>query len=193
MKRSVIAIITLLIVGSITGSAVAATITKTLAWPSDTKTLMLPFGYVFPRANPRRYRNLIHFVDTGIDIAAPANSPVYAAEAGTVKAIYAPSVTTGITVGIFIIEHTDASNNTYTTLYIGADVVSPLAVGDTVIKGQYIATMQDMGAATALHFAIRNAPYGDGVLAGASFLPTIASSGLPAFPESFINPVSVLQ
>jgi murein DD-endopeptidase MepM/ murein hydrolase activator NlpD len=193
MKRSVITIITLLIVGSIAGSAVAASI-PILVWPSDTTTsvtaLKLPFGYVYPRPNPRHYKNLIYFVDAGIDIAAPADSQVYAAEAGTIKAIL-PDFIGLMATETVVIEHQDGNSNAYTTLYTGVDRVL-LAVGTTVSARESFAQVQNLGVATELHFGVRNAPYGNGSTARLRVLPTANYSGLPAFPESFIDPTTVL-
>ena len=199
MKRLVIILVTMILVGSMAGSGVAATI-QNLAWPSDTTTaikpLMLPFGYVYPRANPRRSRYMIYFVDAGIDIAAPAGSNVYAAEAGTVKAVILPDPVMN-PMGLVIIEHTDVTGGTYTTSYSGV-ITTFLTVDLPVNKGEIIGTVQDFGTATAglvteLHFGVRNAPYDNSMLAGTRSLPTTAvvSWGLPAFPEKYVDPIKV--
>lgn len=197
MKRSIITIIALLIVGSIAGAAVAATITQTLAWPSDTRTLILPFGYSYPVHNVRHVKMIV-WRDTGITLAAPAGSMVYAAEDGIVQSIITPDSMHPY--GSVIIEHTDAtvSAGKYTTFYSGVVGVLP-AVGSTVYKGNYIATVQDfgtvtLGLVTELHFGVRNTPYDNNMLAGTRSLPSIAMTlyGLPAFPDNYIDPVTVL-
>ena len=198
MKRLVIIIVALFLVGSMVGSVVAATITQTLAWPSDTRTLIMPFSYLYPTYNPRRARNIIHWRDTGITIAAPAGSMVYAAEDGIVQSIITPDPMNPY--GSVIIEHTDATASAvkYTTFYSGVVGVLP-AVGTTVYKGNYIATVQDFGTAglgwvTELHFGVRNTPYDNSMLAGIRSLPSIAVAlwGLPAFPDNYIDPITVL-
>ena len=198
MKRFVIIIVALFLVGSMVGSGVAATITKTLAWPSDTSTLIMPFSYIYPTYNPRRARNIIQWRDTGITIAAPAGSKVYAAEDGIVQSIIAPGPMNPY--GSVIVEHTDATiaADKYTTFYSGVVGVLP-AVGTIVYKGHYIATVQDFGAAglggvTELHFGVRNTPFDNSMLAGIRSLPSIAVVlwGLPAFPDNYIDPLTVL-
>jgi murein DD-endopeptidase MepM/ murein hydrolase activator NlpD len=192
MKRSVITIISLFIMGSIAVSAGAATITAPLAWPSATTALIQPlgFGYVFPRANPRHYRNLLYWVNAGIYIAALADSEVYAAENGIIQAIIPPDPLV-VPMGSIIIEHTDASGS-YTTSYFGVDALASFKVGDPVSRGVPFATVQNQGTATNLQFGVRNAPFGDGVVAGVWCLPNRTAYALPAYPENFIDPLSVL-
>ncbi len=82
----------------------------------------------------------------GIDIAAPAGTPVKAAEAGTVSVISAD--TNGK--GIVIIRHPE----NLLTVYVGVSDVS-VNKGDKVSRGQAIGTVA-AGDPAFLHFEVRN-------------------------------------
>lgn len=82
----------------------------------------------------------------GIDIAAPAGSPVFAAEAGTVTVI--SSDTTGK--GIVIIRHP----GDLLTVYVGATGMT-VKKGDAVKRGQAIGKVAS-GDPAFVHFEVRN-------------------------------------
>ncbi len=90
-----------------------------------------------------------YYGHTGIDIAAPKGTPIYAADSGTVVKAVKQSYGYGWHI---IIDH----GNGYTTYYAhnSALYVSP---GQTVTKGQHIASMGRTGNATGnhLHFEVR--------------------------------------
>jgi len=81
----------------------------------------------------------------GIDIAAPAGSPVKAAEAGTVAAITKDTEQ----VQIVVIRHAD----NLLTVYAGIDALK-VKKGDTVSRGQTIGAVRAANPA-ALHFEVR--------------------------------------
>lgn len=90
-----------------------------------------------------------YYGHTGIDIAAPKGTPIYAADSGTVVKAVKQSYGYGWHI---IIDH----GNGYTTYYAhnSALFVSP---GQKVTKGQHIANMGRTGNATGnhLHFEVR--------------------------------------
>ena len=64
-------------------------------------------------------------------------------------------------------------------------------VGDTVTKGQKIATVADLGDNTHLHFGIRENAYSN--ISNRGALPQTDCGGDPAFPEYFIDPEGVFD
>ena len=81
----------------------------------------------------------------GIDISAPAGTPVRAAEAGTVAAVTADTEGTPI----LVIRHADG----LLTVYAGIDGVT-LTKGAAVTRGQVIGTVK-AGSPSFLHFEVR--------------------------------------
>lgn len=56
-------------------------------------------------------------------------------------------------------------------------------------KGQVIGKIADLGNNTHFHFGVRKASYSN--VANAGGLPQTNCGGYPAFPEYFINPMSL--
>ena len=81
----------------------------------------------------------------GIDISAPAGSPIKAAEAGTVAAITRDTDQ----VPILVLRHSDNLLTVYANI---ADI--SVAKGDTVKRGQQVATVRASDPAF-LHFEVR--------------------------------------
>jgi hypothetical protein len=118
----------------------------------------------------------------GVDLSATYGESVNAAHAGTVKIIFTGQHSEWA--DAIVIESSDGQ---FTTVYWHVTKYGTLAVNDTVIKGQQIATVADLSSNTHFHFGIRLAPYSDPEsYAGA--LPVADGCGYLAFPEKFIDP-----
>ncbi|MCL1845142.1 MAG: peptidoglycan DD-metalloendopeptidase family protein [Defluviitaleaceae bacterium] len=122
----------------------------TFVWPLAIRgTISSPFGY---RPDPFTNRNLFH---TGIDVSAPANTHIFAAEAGIVQFA-------GWSAGwgnYIIIQHADG----YATMY-AHNTRNRVSTGDRVTRGQHIGDVGTTGRSTGnhLHFEIRrNGTYVD--------------------------------
>ena len=116
---------------------------STFAWPLAVKgTITSQFGN---RPDPFTGRMANH---EGIDIAAPAGTQIYAAEAGIVRlAVYGPGYGNYI-----IIDHAD----NYSTLY-AHNSRNRVSQGDRVTRGQHIGDVGTTGRSTGnhLHFEVR--------------------------------------
>lgn len=124
----------------------------------------------------------------GTDYSAIAGGPVYAAEAGIIKARFSSPPWESVVT----IEHTRADGTKFTTSYW--HVTPYVNVGSQVNKGDQIATIANLGPNTHFHFGIRNGPHfinssGKDV-SSAGALPQTNCDGWPAFPENFIDPES---
>jgi murein DD-endopeptidase MepM/ murein hydrolase activator NlpD len=121
----------------------ASNMSAALHWPIANRTrISSPFG---SRINPISGRREHH---TGIDVPAPAGTPILAAESGTV-------ILSGYNGGFgntVIISH----GNGMTTLY-AHNTRNNVTVGQTVRRGQQIATVGSTGFSTGnhLHFEVR--------------------------------------
>lgn len=113
-------------------------------WPlSISGTLTSNYGY---RIHPISGKRKMH---TGLDLAAPAGTPVLAAESGTVIAVKILSTGYGHHV---IISH----GSNLATLYAHMSSIN-VSVGQTVSRGQQIGGVGTTGASTGnhLHFEVR--------------------------------------
>lgn len=122
--------------------AKAPRVTKSFSWPVS-GSISSPFGW---RKHPIKKRRLFH---SGLDIRAPRNTPVRAANGGQV--IFAGWMSGyGRTV---IVRH----NSTYTTLYAHMQSIR-VAKGMNVSKGTIIGRVGSSGRATGphLHFEVRS-------------------------------------
>lgn len=107
-------------------------------------------GYITSGFGTRRYPNDgIESIHTGIDIAAAKGTEVKASETGVVRYSEYDEEGYGNTI---IIEH----NENYQTLYAHCDELLVM-VGETVEKGQIIATVGNTGRSTGphLHFEVQ--------------------------------------
>lgn len=77
-----------------------------------------------------------YYLHTGIDFAADAGSEVYAVLDGTVESIVTDSRLTGTTITL-------SHENGLTTTYTFVEAVDTLSVGDSVSKGDVIATVAE--------------------------------------------------
>lgn len=152
-------------------------------WPltgtfaSRTQTMTFGANWVLdcPSGTPKKHG--------GLDVNATYGEDVYAAHAGTVKAIQYDA---GWEYGI-VIEDTTGQ---YTTVYWHVNAYGGLAVNDTVTKGQKIATVANLGGNTHFHLGIRSGAYSAAPsLAGA--LPVASCASYPAFPENLIDPAVI--
>jgi len=113
-------------------------------WPlSISGTLTSNYGY---RIHPISGKRKMH---TGLDIAAPAGTPVLAAESGTVIAV--KNLSTGYGHHV-IISH----GSSIATLYAHMSSIN-VSVGQSVSRGQQIGGVGTTGASTGnhLHFEVR--------------------------------------
>lgn len=122
---------------------------------SGSYQIVSPFGY---RMHPIYGIGRLH---AGVDMAAPAMTPVHAAARGVVKEIG----TSGGAGHHIIIRHTDVDGKNFDTNYyhltIGSEVVK---VGDVVEAGQHIAGVGSTGASTGSHLHFEVHPnYGEPV------------------------------
>lgn len=113
-------------------------------WPLSIKgTLTSNFGY---RIHPISGRRKMH---TGIDIAAPAGTPILAAESGTVIAVKRSSTGYGLHV---IVSH----GSNIATLYGHMSSIA-VSAGQAVSRGQKLGGVGTTGSSTGnhLHFEVR--------------------------------------
>ena len=94
-----------------------------------------------------------YYLHTGIDFAGEAGDEVYAVLDGTVESIVSDPILTGTTITI-------AHENGLTTTYTFVDAAEGLEVGDTVARGDVIATVaeamgQEYKDGAHLHFEVR--------------------------------------
>lgn len=145
-------------------------------------TPLLSFGdnWVYEECPTGTYKKHV-----GIDLQATAGEAVYAAHTGTVKAIYAGQ--NGLWADAIVLESSDGQ---YTTVYWHIIKYGNLSVNDTVIKGQQIATIANLGSDTHFHFGVRVDSY-DTSLSLAGALPEESCGGYLAFPGNFINPANI--
>lgn len=149
------------------------------------RTVLLDFGdtWTFGECPTGVYKK-----HAGIDLSATADEAVYAAHAGTVKAIFTGNHAQWA--DAIIIED---DIQPYTTVYWHVIKYGNLAVNDHVTKGQQIATIADLGGNTHFHFGFRSGSY-DSSFSLAGALPEEdcgSSPTYPAFPEKFIDPVQL--
>jgi len=129
----------------------------------------------------------------GVDIKANANEAVYASYSGTVRAVYSASSTYNWGKGIVV----ESSGFTVTYLH----VKSLVSVGNSVTKGQKIATIADItssGSSNHLHLGVRTGAYSSLSQRGA--LPqlhgtsdyengkTTYCKSDPLFQDNFVDP-----
>ena len=93
-----------------------------------------------------------YYLHTGIDFAGEAGDEVYAVLDGTVESIVSDPILTGTTITI-------AHENGLTTTYTFVDAAEGLEVGDTVARGDVIATVaeamgQEYKDGAHLHFEV---------------------------------------
>ena len=119
----------------------------------------------------------------GVDISAVKGESVYAANPGIVRAIVDGDTLWSKAVTI---EHT-SSNPVFTTVYWHIDPA--VAVGQTVINGQIIGNVADLGDNTHLHFGVRMSSYSN--ISNRGALPQTDCEGDPAFPEHFVDPLGL--
>jgi len=151
----------------------------TLKWPLqgtlNERTILLGFGadWVWGECPPGVMKKHV-----GIDVSATVGEDIYAPEAGIVKAlVYDSNWKYCVT-----IEHSG-----FTTVCWHVD---PLVnVGDNVTRGQIIATIADLGANTHLHFGVRGSTYSN--ISNRGALPQNDCGGDPAFPEYFVDPMTL--
>ncbi|MFM1539089.1 murein hydrolase activator EnvC family protein [Helcococcus bovis] len=119
-----------------------------LAWPSDAKYISSYFGWRsgFTLQDGSWYSGGFH---SGVDLAGPLGTNIYAAEDGVVT--YAGWNDYGYG-NLIIIDH----GNGMTTRYAHLSSI-PVSVGQRVSRGQYIAPMGTTGYSTGshLHFEVR--------------------------------------
>ena len=100
----------------------------------------------------------------GLDISAPAGTPIYAAETGTVVSVNSSGWAYGLH---FVVDH----GNGVQTLYSHCNTIQ-VEVGQQVARGQQIATVGRTGNATGnhLHFEVRvgGTPYNPAPFLGLS-------------------------
>lgn len=100
----------------------------------------------------------------GLDISAPAGTPIYAAETGTVVSVNGSGWAYGLH---FVVDH----GNGVQTLYSHCNTID-VEVGQQVARGQQIATVGRTGNATGnhLHFEVRvgGTPYNPAAFLGLS-------------------------
>lgn len=113
-------------------------------WPLATRgTITSKYGY---RVHPISHRTKMH---TGVDIAAPAGTPILAAENGTV--ILVKSLSTGY--GHYVVV---SHGSGITTLYAHMSSII-VSVGQSVSRGQKLGGVGTTGSSTGnhLHFEVR--------------------------------------
>lgn len=124
-------------------------------------------------------------VHVGLDVTANASEEVYAAHTGVVRKIFTGQHSTWA--DAIVIEDI---NGQFTTVYWHVIKHGDLAVNDTVVKGQHIADIADLGGNTHFHLGVRAAAFNDPEsYAGA--LPEVTCGGYAAFPEYFVDPESM--
>jgi len=143
-------------------------------WPLPTATITQPFGPSSYWFEPP-YGAYPHF-HTGIDISAPAGTPVLAADDGVVL-LAGASIVNGVLVGYgnyVVIAHSDG----LTTLY-GHLLSISVRVGDRITQGQVVGAEGSTGNSTGahLHFELRQ---GNQPIDPAPFLPPGEPSGYQA-------------
>lgn len=116
----------------------------------------------------------------GTDVSASYAEDVYAAHHGTVKDIHYQA---GWAYAVVI----EDSSGSFTTVNWHVNAYGGLAVNDTVVPGQKIATVANLGSNTHFHFGIRSGPY-NASLSLAGSLPVASCGGYPAYPENLFNP-----
>ena len=169
--------------GSYASGDVVVAGSSLFTWPLtgtfSSRTQLLTFGANWvadcPSGTPKKHG--------GLDVDATFSEDVYAAHAGTVKAI---AYDAGWEYGI-VVEDTTSQ---YTTVYWHVNAYGGLAVNDTVTKGQKIATVANLGGNTHFHFGIRSGAY-DASLSLAGALPVASCASYPAYPENLINPAVI--
>lgn len=119
----------------------------------------------------------------GVDISAVKGESVYVAKLGIVRAIVDGGTQWEKAVTI---EHT-SSNPVFTTVYWHIDPT--VTVGQTVISGQIIGNIADLGDNTHFHFGVRMSAYSN--ISNRGALPQTDCGGDPAFPEYFIDPETI--
>jgi murein DD-endopeptidase MepM/ murein hydrolase activator NlpD len=143
-------------------------------WPEPTATITQPFGPSSFWFEPP-YGSYAHF-HTGIDISAPAGTPVLAADDGVVL-LAGASIVNGQLIGYgnyVVIAHSDG----LTTLY-GHLLTIQVKVGDRISQGQVVGNEGSTGNSTGphLHFELRQ---GNTPIDPAPFLPPGQPSGYHA-------------
>jgi murein DD-endopeptidase MepM/ murein hydrolase activator NlpD len=163
-----------------------------LKWPLAgtfaSRTVRLAFGTTWTHGQCPSGTSKKH---AGIDVNATANEAVYAAHDGVVKAIHYDS----LWAYAIVIE---SNNGSFTTVNWHVNAYGNLAVNNTVTKGQQIATIASLidpnpphADNTHFHFGIRMGAYSDPESYAGS-LPVADGCGYLAYPESFINPESIV-
>lgn len=120
---------------------------------------------------------------TGTDVQAWSPEAVYAAEAGVVKA----AQTDAQWGGWVTIEHTPSGESPFTTVYW--HITPNVSVNQSVSEGQWIGNVANLGADTHFHFGVRTGYYSN--ISNRGGLPQTYCNGDPAYPEYFINPLSL--
>ena len=122
-------------------------------------------------------------------VQAWAQEAVYAAEAGVVKV----AQTDAQWGGWVTIEHTPVGESAFTTVYW--HITPGVSVNQSVAEGQWIGNVVDLTALTGgqynthFHFGVRTGYYTNTSNRGG--LPQTSCGGDPAYPENFINPLSL--
>jgi murein DD-endopeptidase MepM/ murein hydrolase activator NlpD len=160
-------------------------VTTSLKWPLTgtfaSRTVTLPFGASWvrdcPSGIPKRHG--------GTDVNATLDEAVYAAHDGVVKAVH-DATTDGWAYAIVI----EDTSSLFTTVYWHISTYDGLSVNDTVVRGQQIATVANLGSNTHFHFGIRNGAY-NASLSLAGSLPVASCNSYPAYPENLKNPATI--
>ncbi len=140
-------------------------------------------GYSFGSNWYEGYCNGLVKKHTGVDVESYVGEPVYAAYDGWVKV----AQTNSTWVGFVTIDHAPTHTFLLTTVYWH---INPAVSANTwVNKGSLIGYVGYLASGTHFHFGVREAAYSNASNVGA--LPQTACGGYPAFPSSFINPMSL--
>ena len=122
-------------------------LSETWSHPLPTGRLLSQYGNrgIIPGVTTVAFHN-------GIDLAAPAGTPILAAGSGTVTYTGFGNRVLGLTGWVIVIEHLDGTSTSYNHMYDSGVLVE---VGDTVSAGDVIARVGSSGNSTGphLHFA----------------------------------------
>lgn len=142
------------------------------------RTVTLPFGGNWVNSCGGSIKK-----HAGVDVTAYVGEPIYAAYDGYVRV--ASSDPTWV--GWVTIDHGPAHTFLLTTVYW--HIVPTVSKNTWVGKGQLIGYVGYLSSGTHFHFGVREAGYSNTSNAGA--LPQTYCGGYPAFPEHFIDPMSL--
>lgn len=156
----------------------AWTLMSPTAGDIKSRTVTLPFGGNWVNSCEGSIKK-----HSGVDIRASKGEKIYAAYDGIVKVAKLDAAWGGWVT----IDHGPTHTFNLTTVYW--HIIPSVVAGSWIGQGQLIGKVADLGNNTHFHFGVRKAAYSN--VANAGGLPQTNCGGYPAFPEYFINPMSL--